>query len=94
MKSSTAFESFDYLFTTFTTFLLLFVRFSGLWILTAPLSLLDNMDADLDCVLDDDLTSAMPTTSTPTDLTPTALVEGFNAAHVGGGRVSFLLYIL
>ena len=48
------------------------MRFSGLWILTAPVSVLDNMDADLDCVLDDDLTSATPTTSTPTDVTPTA----------------------
>ena len=53
-------------------FLLLFVHFSGLWILNAPLSVLDNMDADLDCVLDDDLTSALPTTSTPADVTPTA----------------------
>ena len=53
----------------------LFVTVCALfWIMDSdrsPVSVLDNMDANLDCVLDDDLTSTMPTTSTPTDLTPT-----------------------
>ena len=72
MKSSTAFGRFIYLFATFTA---LFVAVCVLfWIMDSdrsPVSVLDNMDADLDCVLDD-LTYATPTTSTPTDVTPTA----------------------
>ena len=43
-------------------------------------SVLDNMDANLDCVLDDASTSATSSTSTPMDITPAATAAA-------GGRI-------
>ena len=68
MKISTAFGRFILLLLM--PFLLLFVRFS--WIMDSDdssASVLDNMDGNLDCVLDVDLNSATPSTSTPMDVT-------------------------
>ena len=63
-------------------FLLLFVRFS--WIMDSDrssASVLDNVDANLNCILDDASTSATPCTSTPMDVTPSATATA--AAAVG-----------